>query len=166
MSSITYCHSPIGWIEIQASHSAVTSVVFCDERRDVLQNDSKILKECVCQLDAYFGGRRMVFDVPVFQEGTEFQKTVWNALMDIPFGQTVSYADIARTLNNPQSVRAVGAANGQNKLWIIVPCHRVIGSNGSLTGYAGGIERKKWLLAHEAKVLRNAGQTIPGILNF
>ena len=171
MSSKTYYHSPIGWVEIQVSHDVVTSVVFCDEQKnDEQKNDthaaSEILKECVCQLDEYFGGRRMVFDVPVSQRGTEFQQSVWNALMDIPFGKTVSYAEVAKTLNNPLSVRAVGAANGQNKVWIIVPCHRVIGSNGSLTGYAGGIERKKWLLAHEAHVMRNTGQPIPGVLNF
>ena len=166
MSSTTYYHSPIGWVEIQASRNAVISVVFCDERKGDLQNDSEILKKCVCQLDEYFSGQRMIFDIAVSQEGTEFQQGVWNALMNIPFGKTVSYTDIANVLNNPQSVRAVGAANGQNKVWLIVPCHRVIGANGSLTGYAGGIERKKWLLAHEARVLRNTGQTVSGVLNF
>jgi len=110
---------------------------------------SPILAECVRQLDEYFNGRRTIFDVPVRQKGTKFQQSVWNVLTDIPFGKTISYGDVAKMLNNPKSMRAVGAANGQNKVWIIVPCHRVIGANGSLTGYAGGIERKKWLLGHE-----------------
>jgi len=149
MSASTYYHSPIGWIEIQASHDAVTSLVFCDERKNDTGSDSPILAECVRQLDEYFSGRRTCFDISVHQKGTKFQQSVWNALTGIPFGKTVSYGDVAKMLNNPKSMRAVGAANGKNKLWIIIPCHRVIGANGSLTGYAGGTERKKWLLDHE-----------------
>ena len=161
MSAMSHYHSPLGWIEIQASFDAVTSLVFCDDPKNDAGNDwirrdrksgSEILSKCVSQLNEYFNGQRMVFDIPVSQKGTSFQETVWNVLMDIPFGKTVSYGDVAKTLNNPKSVRAVGAANGQNKVWIIVPCHRVIGANGSLTGYAGGLERKKWLLVHEAQV--------------
>jgi len=155
MNYKAYYSSPIGCIEIQASHEAVTSLMFCDDPKNDACNGSEILSKCVRQLDEYFDGQRMNFDVPVSQKGTSFQQTVWNALLDIPFGKTVSYADVAKMIHNPQSVRAVGAANGRNKLWIIVPCHRVIGANGSLTGYAGGLERKKWLLAHEAQVLRN-----------
>ena len=150
MSVSTYYHSPIGWIEIQASHDAVTSLMFCDDPKDDQRNDSEILADCVRQLDEYFSGSLTKFDVPVKQEGTEFQQNVWNALMSIPFGQTVSYGDVAKRLNNPQAMRAVGAANGKNKVWIVVPCHRVIGANGTLTGYAGGLDRKMWLLAHEA----------------
>ena len=149
MSASTYYHSPLGWIEIQASHEAVTSLVFCDEQTNDAGNDSPILVECIRQLDEYFSGQRTCFDIPVHQKGTEFQQSVWNVLTGIPFGKTVSYGDVAKILNNPKSMRAVGAANGKNKVWIIVPCHRVIGANGSMTGYAGGIERKKWLLAHE-----------------
>ena len=165
MNSKAYYSSPIGWIEIQASHEAVTSMFFRDDPksdecadgfRRTCEPGSEILATCVHQLDEYFGGQRMNFDLPVSQKGTKFQQTVWNALMDIPFGKTVSYAAVAKMIHHPRSVRAVGAANGRNKLWIIVPCHRVIGANGSLTGYAGGLERKKWLLAHEAQVLRNA----------
>jgi len=151
MSIITYYHSPLGWIEIQVSHDAVTSLVFCDERKNDVCNDSPILAECVRQLDEYFNGQRICFDIPIHQEGTKFQQSVWNVLTGIPFGKTVSYGDVARMLNHPKSVRAVGAANGKNKIWIIIPCHRVIGANGSLTGYAGGIERKKWLLDHERR---------------
>jgi len=166
MNSITYYHSPLGWVEIKASHDAVTSLVFCDERKNDAYNGSAILTECVRQLDEYFSGRRTTFDLPVKQEGTMFQQSVWNVLAGIPFGATVSYGYVANMLNAPKSVRAVGAANGRNKLWIIVPCHRVIGANGSLTGYAGGLERKKWLIDHEAQILRNAGQSTPGTLNF
>jgi len=149
MNEMTYYHSPLGWIEIQASQDAVTSLVFCDGQKNDAGNDSPVLAECVCQLDEYFSGQRTCFDIPVSQKGTEFQQSVWTVLTDIPYGKTVSYGDVAKMLNNPKSVRAVGAANGQNKVWIIVPCHRVIGANGSLTGYAGGIERKKWLIDHE-----------------
>ena len=156
MNYKAYYHSPIGWIEIHASFDAVTSIVFCDGPKNdacIDMSESVILAKCVRQLDEYFTGRRMNFNVSVNQKGTQFQQTVWNALLDIPFGKTVSYTDVAKTVNAPRAVRAVGAANGQNKVWIIVPCHRVIGVNGSLTGYAGGLERKKWLLAHEAQVV-------------
>jgi methylated-DNA-[protein]-cysteine S-methyltransferase len=132
--------------------------MFCDERQYETGGDSKILSECVRQLEEYFNGQRFGFDLPIRQEGTDFQQSVWAALTDIPFGSTVSYSDLARSSGCPKSVRAVGAANGQNKVWIIVPCHRVIGADGSLTGYAGGIERKRLLLAHEAQVARNTGQ--------
>jgi len=161
MSATTYYYSPIGWIEIQASYDAVTSLVFCDERKkeecnDYLQqtckSDYTILTECVRQLDEYFSGQLTKFDLPVSQRGTDFQQNVWNALMGIPFGKTVSYGDVAKMLHHPQAVRAVGAANSKNRVWLVVPCHRVIGANGSLTGYAGGIERKKWLLVHESNI--------------
>jgi methylated-DNA-[protein]-cysteine S-methyltransferase len=164
MNTTTYYQSPLGWIEIQASHDAIRSVVFCNERKNGESNDLEILTECVRQLDEYFNGQRTVFDLPVKQEGTRFRQSVWNALTDIPFGKTVSYGDVAKMLNHPKSVRAVGAANGKNKVWLIVPCHRVIGANGSLTGYAGGVERKKWLLDHEAKISLGFEDKIPQIL--
>lgn len=153
MNSKAYYYSSIGWIEIQASHNAVTSVVCCDEPESDVCNDSPILEECIRQLDEYFSGQRTNFDLPMNQKGTQFQQNVWDALLHIPYGTTVSYADIAKKLNAPKSARAVGAANSQNRIWIIVPCHRVIGANGSLTGYAGGLERKKWLLDHEAQLV-------------
>ena len=154
MSATTYYHSPLGWIEIQASQDAITSLVFCDERKsdECNPSGSALLTESIRQLDEYFAGRLTKFNLPVKQEGTLFQKSVWNALMDIPFGKTVSYGDVAKMLDNPKAVRAVGAANGKNKVWIVVPCHRVIGADGSLTGYAGGLDRKKWLLTHEAQL--------------
>ena len=154
MSAVSYYHSPLGWIEIRASQDAVTSVTCCGERKKENQGGSEILTECIRQLDEYFNGQRTHFDIPVNQEGTDFQKRVWKVLTDIPFGKTVSYGYVAKMLNHPKASRAVGAANGRNKVWIIVPCHRVIGADGSLTGYSGGIEIKKWLLAHEAQVLK------------
>jgi len=101
------------------------------------------------QLAAYFAGRLTVFDLPLALHGTEFQRRVWAALREIPFGETISYAELARRVSNVAAVRAVGAANGRNPIPIIVPCHRVIGSDGSLTGFGGGLERKRWLLEHE-----------------
>ena len=103
------------------------------------------------ELDEYFAGTRQAFDVPLHPSGTPFQLEVWGALLAIPYGQTVSYADIARRIRRPRAVRAVGAANGANPLSIFVPCHRVIGSHGDLTGYGGGLPAKRWLLAHERK---------------
>jgi len=157
MSETTYYNSPLGWVEIKASHDAVTSVICCGERKDDHHQDhgSEILAKCVRQLDEYFNGQRTHFDIPVNQEGTAFQKSVWKALTDIPFGKTVSYGDVAKKINHPKASRAVGAANGRNNVWIIVPCHRVIGADGSLTGYAGGIDRKKWLLTHEGQIVQN-----------
>ena len=107
----------------------------------------------VKQLTEYFEGKRKVFDVPLNLKGTEFQLAVWNELLRIPYGHTVSYAEIAHRIGRPSAIRAVGAANGANPIPVIVPCHRVIGSNGSLTGYGGGIERKQWLLALEGRRL-------------
>ena len=103
------------------------------------------------ELDEYFAGTRRQFDVPLRPSGTPFQLEVWGALLTIPYGETVSYADIARRIRRPRAVRAVGAANGANPLSIIVPCHRVVGSHGDLTGYGGGLPAKRWLLAHERK---------------
>lgn len=107
------------------------------------------LEDVVYQLQEYFRGERKIFDLVLQPEGTDFQKKVWRALEEIPYGSTVSYLELSRDLGNEKAIRAVAAANGRNPLWIIVPCHRVIGSDGSLTGYAGGLWRKKWLLEHE-----------------
>ncbi|TYP76227.1 methylated-DNA--[protein]-cysteine S-methyltransferase [Aquimarina intermedia] len=106
--------------------------------------------EAIKQVKEYFDGRRKTFDLPLHPSGTSFQKKVWAALSKIPYGQTVSYLDVAKQLGDPKVIRAAASANGKNPLWIIVPCHRVIGSDGSLTGYAGGLWRKKWLLEHES----------------
>ncbi len=105
------------------------------------------------QLSEYFAGQRRVFDLPLALHGTEFQLAVWNELLRVPYGDTITYAELARRIGRPAAIRAVGAANGANPIPVIVPCHRVIGSDGTLTGYGGGIERKQWLLAHEGRRL-------------
>ncbi|GBD89339.1 methylated-DNA--protein-cysteine methyltransferase, constitutive [bacterium BMS3Abin04] len=147
---ITYLKTPIGLIKITADDNAVNSVLFVfDDTEMEEENLNLVLTQCKTELAEYFAGKRKAFDVPIHQEGTEFQKKVWNELIKIPYGKTVSYNDLAKALDNVKSIRAVGAANGKNQISIIVPCHRVIGSDGSLTGYAGGLWRKKWLLDHE-----------------
>ena len=147
-----YYDSPIGLIEIGGTSDGITSLFFVEERRpEIATNDA--CEEAVRQISEYFAGSRQEFDLPVTMEGTEFQRQVWQELQRIPFGQTVSYGDLARSIGKPSAVRAVGAANGDNPVSIIVPCHRVIGSNGGLTGYGGGLPRKQWLLKHEGGLL-------------
>ena len=152
----SYLKSPIGQIKITANENAVTSIFFMfSDTEMVPEKTNAVLLQCRQELMEYFAGKRKIFDVPVYQEGTDFQKNVWAELLKIPFGKTVSYNDIAKAIGNQKSIRAVGAANGKNQISIIVPCHRVIGSDGSLTGYAGGLWRKEWLLKHEAKFSGN-----------
>ena len=147
-----YYDSPIGLIEIGGTPDGITSLLFVEERRpDVTSN--VVCAEGVRQISEYFAGSRQEFDLPILLEGTDFQRQVWTELTVIPFGQTVSYGDLARAIGKPSAVRAVGAANGDNPISIIVPCHRVIGSDGGLTGYGGGLERKQWLLKHEGGLL-------------
>lgn len=120
-----------------------------EDMEDKNKKAIKHVNECIKQLDEYFSGERKIFHIDVILKGTEFQRKVWNALKDIPYGVTVSYAVIAEKIGNKKAVRAVGNANNKNPMSIIIPCHRVIGSDGSLTGYGGGLWRKKWLLEHE-----------------
>lgn len=145
---ISYYESPIGTIEITATDEALTSLVFREAIQPIKNNP--ILSATSAQLDEYFNGERRSFNLPLTATGTEFQRRVWCQLRAIPYGETRSYSDIANNLNNPKAVRAVGSANGKNPISIIVPCHRVIGSNGRLTGYAWGTDKKAWLLKHEA----------------
>ena len=140
--------TPIGTLLIQASARGITHVDFIDSEIPV-DRPNMLTTACRQQLQAYFDGKRKVFDLPLDQQGTAFQKSVWNSLLKIPFGQAVSYRDIADMVNNRKAVRAVGAANGKNPIAIIVPCHRVIGADRTLTGYAGGLQCKAWLLEHE-----------------
>ena len=143
--------TPLGTMEVEATDDAVLSIHFVDQARPEIPNAvTKVAKQ---QLVEYFAGDREEFDLPLSPEGTEFQRSVWQALSTIEFGTTCSYSDIANQIKNPKAVRAVGSANGKNPLTIVVPCHRVIGSNGSLTGYASGTDRKQWLLNHEANTL-------------
>lgn len=144
--------SPIGVIEIAGTHEAIYSILFSEKTEGVNVFHAEtppVLVECYNQLDEYFKGYRHEFTFPYQLEGTSFQKTVWNALNKIPYSKTWTYKEIALSIENEKAVRAVGSANGKNKLSIVIPCHRVIGSNGTLTGYAGGLWRKEWLLQHE-----------------
>jgi len=120
-------------------------------QQEISEGENDHIKNLRFQMDEYFAGIRKTFDIPLVTFGTEFQKRVWNELLNIPYGSTISYRQQAVALKNPLSVRAVANANGMNKIAVIIPCHRVIGSNGSLTGYADGLHRKKWLLEHEKK---------------
>lgn len=146
--------SPLGELTLVATDAALVGLFMEVHGPDALsaageERRTQLLAKVSAQLDEYFAGRRECFDVPVAPRGTEFQASVWQVLQRIPFGVTWSYAQVARALGNPKAVRAVGAANGSNPISIIIPCHRVIGANGSLTGYGGGLPRKRWLLAHE-----------------
>ncbi|GAA61417.1 methylated-DNA-[protein]-cysteine S-methyltransferase [Pseudoalteromonas sp. BSi20652] len=145
--------SPIDDIIIQASDLGVSYVGFYPPKEYSFTPLSNITNKavliCVAQLNEYFNKQRTTFDVPLDTKGTPFQHNVWQALLTVPFGQSQTYGYIANILKNPKAVRAVGAANGKNPISIIVPCHRIIGANAKLTGYAGGLDRKRWLLEHE-----------------
>lgn len=147
---IDYFQSPIGTIELTASDKGVTSLYFKNSHHKV--NRCDLLDKVKVQLTEYFNGKRKAFDVALDLQGTSFQQQVWQQLLNVGFGKTDSYGSLAQKLNNPKAVRAVGAANGKNPVSIIVPCHRIIGSNGKLTGYAGGLDRKEWLLKHEGVI--------------
>ncbi len=154
----TRIESPIEPLLLASDGESLTSLFMVTQRHGPFFNDTwkqdnnaKPFAEARKQLAAYFAGELAEFDLPLNMIGTEFQKTVWRELLNIPFGVTISYGELANRVGNPSASRAVGAANGRNPISIIVPCHRVIGSNGKLTGYGGGIERKEWLLAHETR---------------
>lgn len=143
-------NSPLGKIEINGDDSGIVSVIFLDtDEVDISETIPLQLTEAVNQLKEYFEGERQQFTLKLSSNGTEFQKRVWQELQKIPFGKTVSYQQIASQLGDPKVIRAAASANGKNPIPIIIPCHRVIGSDGSLTGYSGGLERKKWLLELE-----------------
>jgi methylated-DNA-[protein]-cysteine S-methyltransferase len=143
-----YYNSQIGVIEITSSEKGILSLDFADKAGGNTELP-ECLNDCLLQLDEYFKGKRKEFSVEILPSGTDFQMKVWEKLREIPYGKTASYADIAEAAGNRKAVRAVGGANNKNKIAIIIPCHRVIGSNGSLTGYAGELWRKEWLLNHE-----------------
>jgi methylated-DNA-[protein]-cysteine S-methyltransferase len=153
MSTIKgYYQSPLGLLKIEASEIALVSVSFLHEETISMANGqegSAIVENTKAQLTEYFEGKRKQFDLPLEYSGTEFQLKVWEALTRIPFGKTMSYGQLAHLLGAKELVRAVGNANRKNPIGIIVPCHRIIGSQGSLVGYAGGLWRKQWLLEHE-----------------
>ena len=147
----TFYNSPIGLIEISGTENSITSLYFIDQEFNPDLKSNPYIEKCVEQLDEYFNGKRKIFELNIQLEGSVFQKKVWNELLKIPFGETRSYMEITKLLGDLKAIRAVANANGQNKISIIIPCHRVIGSDGSLTGYGGGLWRKKWLLDHEQK---------------
>jgi methylated-DNA-[protein]-cysteine S-methyltransferase len=151
-----YYPSPLGVIAIKINDQRVSELLYMDgiqvagvHPAPLPGPDEIVLQQCVTQLDEYFSGSRKIFDLPYRQSGTPFQQKVWNQLSEIPFGQTISYRQLAQRLGDAKCIRAAAAANGRNQLNILVPCHRVIGSDGSLTGYGGGLPRKRWLLDHE-----------------
>ncbi len=144
-----YIKTPLGIARITGDENGISSVSVLDSDEKESDIIPEVLQDCVYQLQEYFSGKRQKFSLTLNAEGTDFQKKVWDLLVEIPFGKTTSYLELSRKLGDEKAIRAVASANGKNPLWIIVPCHRVIGSNGSLTGYAGGLWRKKWLLDHE-----------------
>ena len=154
-----YYRSPVGVTRIIAEGGFITSISIRDEEIEVVPTGDPVLQMAIKQLDEYFAGERKDFELPIKQAGSDFQQAVWQQLLTIPYGKTISYGQQSKLMNNPLGIRAIAAANGKNNLWVVVPCHRVIGSDGSLTGYAGGLWRKKWLLAHEATVM-GVGQTV------
>jgi len=141
--------SPVGLLEISGNENGIESVLYDSQSSHTVTIVQGLLKECIEQLNEYFAGKRKNFDLPLNPQGTDFQKRVWAELQKIPYGKTASYLDIARNIGDANSTRAVGNANGKNKLNILIPCHRVIGINGRLTGYGGGLWRKQWLLELE-----------------
>lgn len=143
-----FIQTPLGIAKIEGDENGI-SVISVTQEGDLSSEIPKNLKNSVTQLNEYFEGKREEFTFKLNPKGTEFQQKVWQELLKIPFGKTMSYLDLSKKLGDVKAIRAVASANGKNPLWIVVPCHRVIGTDGSLTGYAGGLWRKKWLLDHE-----------------
>lgn len=153
--------SPVGSLTLRATENALVGLGFGDSADDAVGGDCSVgaravLDEATRQLNEYFAGTRMEFDLPIDLDGTEFQVAAWRALLVAPFGTTMSYANQATHIGRPTATRAVGAANGRNPVAIILPCHRVVGSKGSLTGFAGGLDVKRWLLEHEQRVIASS----------
>ncbi len=150
-------HSPIGQISISADDGCICELIFIDPTTEISEYYPEeelpaVIHQCVDELMEYFDGTRREFTVPINQSGTDFQQRVWKELYEIPFGKTLSYADLAKKLGDPKVIRAAASANGKNKIAIIVPCHRIIGTDQSLVGYAWGKARKRWLLQHEFRL--------------
>ena len=146
---ISFIESPLGITKIVGDENGISEISVLSESAVTTEIPAQ-LQECVSQLREYFDGQRNHFDFKLNPQGTDFQQRVWQELLNIPFGKTMSYLDLSKKLGDVKAIRAVASANGRNPLWIVVPCHRVIGTDGSLTGYAGGLWRKKWLLEHES----------------
>ena len=142
--------SPLGFTKIVGDEDGISEVTILNSEEKETDIIPVELEDCVIQLREYFEGTRTEFNLKINPQGTEFQQKVWKQLEQIPYGKTISYLELSKQLGDIKAIRAVANANGKNPLWIIVPCHRVIGSDGSLTGYAGGLSRKQWLLEHES----------------
>jgi methylated-DNA-[protein]-cysteine S-methyltransferase len=152
-TNTAYYQTPVGVVRIIAKDGFISSISIRDEEVEIEPTDDPLLLKTMQQLDEYFTGERKYFDLPIKQQGTSFQQEVWEQLLTIDYGKTITYGQQSKIMNNPLGIRAIASANGKNHLWIVVPCHRVIGADGSLTGYAGGLWRKKWLLEHEARTM-------------
>lgn len=143
-----YIKTPLGMAKIKGDENGISVISILDDEKNSA-TIPVVLQEAVSQLQDYFDGKRTDFTFKLNPSGTEFQQKVWKGLLEIPFGKTMSYLELSKKLGDVKAIRAVASANGKNPLWIVVPCHRVIGTDGTLTGYAGGLWRKKWLLEHE-----------------
>ena len=150
-----FLKTPLGTAKIVGNRNGIVEISILDEVYPATENPAESLKECMVQLEEYFNGIRKIFSVKLNPSGTDFQKKVWAELLHIPFGKRTSYMKQTLQLGNEKAIRAVASANGKNPIWVMIPCHRVVGSDGSLTGYAGGLWRKEWLLEHESP----SGQT-------
>jgi methylated-DNA-[protein]-cysteine S-methyltransferase len=150
MEETIFIPTPLGVAKLVGDENGLSAFTVLNSDEKLTDIIPEVLEDAVYQINEYFDGKREVFTFDLNPEGTDFQKKVWDALLTIPFGKTTSYLELSKTLGDVKAIRAVAAANGKNPLWIIVPCHRVIGSDGSLTGYAGGLHRKQWLLEHES----------------
>lgn len=150
MEDVAYISTPLGIAKITGNSDGITSIIILNSEEPLTDIIPETLEDVVYQLNEYFEGTRREFSLNLNPQGTAFQKRVWSELEKIPYGRTASYMELSKYLGDAKAIRAVGSANGRNPLWIVIPCHRVIGSDGSLTGYAGGLHRKKWLLEHES----------------
>lgn len=151
-----YIKTPLGITKLRGDATGLSSITVLNSEEAITPIIPEVLEDAVYQLNEYFEGKRKAFDLTLNPTGTDFQQRVWKLLLEIPYGKTVSYLELSKKLGDVKAIRAVAGANGKNPLWIVVPCHRVIGSDGSLTGYAGGLSRKKWLLEHESPVTQQS----------
>jgi len=152
--------APIGKMIIVSNGVSLIEIDHVNHEELMTSNPDDLCQRAAKQLDEYFAGKRTSFDLPLLPKGTDFQRKAWTALTTIPYGETISYGEQAKRMDNPKAVRAVGGANGKNPFSIVVPCHRVIGANGTLTGYTGGMNRKEWLLSFELKMVNSERKMI------
>ncbi len=156
LMEITHIKTPLGIAQITGDDKGVSVISIGDNSGEISAEIPSVLQEAVSQIQEYFIGKRTDFNFKINPKGTEFQQKVWQELCHIPFGKTISYLELSKKIGDVKAIRAVASANGKNPLWIVIPCHRVIGTDGSLTGYAGGLWRKKWLLEHETPSLQQS----------